>query len=178
MIFQSARLIARRMESGDLAAFAAYRNDPDAARYQSWTSFSLEEAGEFIASMALKNPGDSGWFQFALQRRDDSSLVGDCGLRIIEDDRRLAEIGFTVARQHWNKGYASEEVRALVDYAFNTFGLHRITASADPRNTASCRVLEKAGMHKEAHHRQSLWFKGEWADDAVYAILRGEWKPG
>jgi RimJ/RimL family protein N-acetyltransferase len=175
MIFQSARLIARRLEARDLASFAAYRNDPDVARYQSWTSFSHEEAGEFIASMTLKNPGDAGWFQFALQSRDDSSLVGDCGLRIIEGNRRLAEIGFAIARAHWSKGYASEAVRSLLNYAFNTFGLHRVTASADPRNAASCRVLEKAGMVREAHHRKSLWFKGEWADDAVFAALREDW---
>jgi RimJ/RimL family protein N-acetyltransferase len=176
MIFQNARLIARRFEARDLEAFAAYRNDPDVARYQSWTSFSQQEAGEFIASMALKNPGDAGWFQFALQCRDDNSLVGDCGLKIIEDDRRLAEIGFTIARAHWSKGYASEAVRALLNYAFNTFDLHRVTASADPRNAASRRVLEKAGMVREAHFRKSLWFKGEWADDLVYAMLRQDWQ--
>lgn len=72
--------------------------------------------------------------------------------------------------QSWD-GYAAEAVRALVDHAFPAYGLHRITASADPRNTASCRVLEKAGFRKEAHFRQSEWFKGEWADDAVYARL-------
>jgi RimJ/RimL family protein N-acetyltransferase len=176
MIFQSVRLTARRLEARDLEAFAAYRNDPDAARYQSWTSFSQREAGEFIAAMALKNPGDAGWFQFALQSRDDNSLVGDCGLNIVEDDPRLAEIGFTIARAHWNKGYASEAVRALLNYAFNAFDIHRVTASADPRNAASCRVLEKAGMAKEAHCRKSLWFKGEWADDAVYAVLREDWQ--
>jgi RimJ/RimL family protein N-acetyltransferase len=42
----------------------------------------------------------------------------------------------------------------------------------DPRNAASCRVLEKAGFVKEAHFRGSEWFKGAWADDAVYARLR------
>ena len=60
---------------------------------------------------------------------------------------------------------------ALTDFAFAAFGLHRITASVDPRNVASCRVLEKAGFVKEAHFRQSEWFKGEWADDVVYARL-------
>ncbi len=116
--------------------------------------------------MAVKNPDGPGWFQFALESLEDEKLIGDCGLNIGEMDSRLAEIGFTIARPFWNKGYASESVRALLDYAFDTFGLHRITASADPRNAASCRVMEKAGMVREAHHRQSLWFKGGWADDA------------
>ncbi len=172
MIFKSARLIARRFELRHAAAFATYRSDPAVARYQSWDTFSLQEAADFIASMAEKQPGGVGWFQFALEGREDKNLIGDCGLNISEVDSRLAEIGFTIARGHWNKGYASEAVCALLNYAFDLFGLHRITASADPRNTASCRVMQKVGMVREAHHRQSLWFKGEWADDAVYAVLR------
>jgi RimJ/RimL family protein N-acetyltransferase len=176
MIFQSSRLNARRFEVRDVGLFAAYRNDPDVARFQSSTSFSSHEASEFIASMAVKSPGGAGWSQLALESREDKALIGDCVLNIMEDDRRLAEIGFTIARPFWNKGYASEAVSALVNYGFNTFGLHRIAASADPRNAASCRVLEKAGMRKEAHHRQSLWFKGEWADDLVYATLREDWQ--
>jgi L-amino acid N-acyltransferase YncA len=73
-------------------------------------------------------------------------------------------------------GNASEIVRALMDYAFKSFPLHRITASVDPRNAGSCRILEKTGFTKEAHFRQSEWLKGEWTDDAIYGLLRGEWE--
>ncbi len=63
---------------------------------------------------------------------------------------------------------------ALTRHAFAVFGLHRIWASVDPRNIPSCRVLEKSGYTKEAHFRQSLWDKGEWTDDVVYARLRSD----
>ena len=86
----------------------------------------------------------------------------------------LMLIGYTIARPWWNRGLATEAVLALVDYAFASFPLHRITASADPRNAASCRVLEKAGFVKEGHFRQSEWFKGAWVDDMLYARLRDE----
>jgi RimJ/RimL family protein N-acetyltransferase len=172
MIFQSARLIARRFETRDLEAFAVMRNGPEVARFQSWTSFTTEQARAFLAGTAAKNPGDPGWFQFALEHRDTGALIGDCGLRILEDDKRLAQIGYTIARSHWNMGLATEAVMALLHYAFENFDIHRITASVDPRNGASCRVLEKAGLAREALFRQSEWFKGEWADDAVYAVLR------
>ncbi len=172
MIFQSARLIARRFGPQDLGAFVAMRNDPEVARYQSWESYSEEDGRRFIEEMAGLQPGDPGWFQFALEERRTSALVGDCGLNISADDPRLAQIGYTIARPHWNRGLASEAVKALAEFAFASFGLHRITASADPRNAASCRVLEKAGFLKEAHFRRSEWFKGEWTDDVVYARLR------
>ena len=48
----------------------------------------------------------------------------------------------------------------------------------DPRNEPSVALLERVGMRKEAHFRKSLWFKGEWVDDMVLAILKSEWTGG
>ena len=172
MIFETERLIARRFDPRDLEAFVAMRADPDVARYQSWDSFTETDGRQVLASIAACKPGDPGWFQIALQDKLDGQFIGDCGLRIMESDARLAEIGYTIVRRFWNRGLASEVVEALTAYAFASFPLHRITASADPRNTPSCRVLEKAGYRKEAHFRQSEWFKGAWTDDVVYARLR------
>jgi RimJ/RimL family protein N-acetyltransferase len=53
---------------------------------------------------------------------------------------------------------------------------HRVFASVDPRNTASMALFEHLGMRPEAHFRQSLWFKGDWVDDVVFAILKSEWR--
>jgi aminoglycoside 6'-N-acetyltransferase len=174
MIFATRRLIARRLDACDLNAFVAMRNDPEVARYQSWESFSESEGHQFLSDLSGQQLGEPGWFQFALEDRVTASFVGDCALNIQADDRRLAQIGYSVARPFWSRGYATEAVTELVDFAFRSFSLHRISASADPRNTASCRVLEKAGFRKEAHFRQNIWFKGSWADDVTYAILRSD----
>lgn len=175
MIFATERLVARRFGPRDLADFVAMRSDPEVARYQNWESCSEEDGRARLAELAGRTPGDPGWFQFALEEKSSGQFVGDCGLRILESDSRLAQIGYTIVRRHWNRGLATETVRALTSYAFNGFPIHRVTASVDPRNAASCRVLEKAGYRKEAHFRQSEWFKGSWADDVVYAALRAEW---
>ncbi|MFN4142489.1 GNAT family N-acetyltransferase [Aestuariivirga sp.] len=178
MIFASARLVARRFERRDLAAFVAMRSDPAVARYQSWDGYTVEEGVRFLDGLSGQEPGEPGWFQFALEEKATGAFVGDCGLNVSAHDRRLAEIGYSIARPFWNRGFATEAVRALTGHAFRAYGLHRISASVDPRNVASCRVLEKAGFVKEAHFRECLWFKGAWADDAIYALLhpgRGEW---
>lgn len=148
------------------------RADPEVARYQSWESYNRADGERFIASLATAQPGEPGWFQFALEDKATGHFAGDCGLRIMEHDHRLAQIGYTIARGFWGRGLATEAVSALTAYAFAAFALHRITASVDPRNAASARVLEKTGYRKEAHFRRSEWFKGGWADDAVYARLR------
>ena len=85
-------------------------------------------------------------------------------------------IGFTVARAHQRQGYAREIVSALFDYFFGVMELHRVSADCDPRNSASWGLMESLGMRREAHHCRSLWFKGQWADEYIYAILREEWK--
>jgi [ribosomal protein S5]-alanine N-acetyltransferase len=176
VFFSSPRLIARRFEERDLEHLLAMRADPEVAAFQSWEKFTPAEGREFLAWVGGRNPGDPGWFQFALEHREAGGFIGDCGLRIMEIDNRLAQVGYTIRRAHWNMGYATEAVTALLAYAFSTFDLHRIAASVDPRNAASCRVLEKVGFRKEGHFIESEWFKGEWADDAVYGLLRSEWR--
>jgi ribosomal-protein-alanine N-acetyltransferase len=174
--FTTPRLSARRFSSQDLGAFVAMRADPEVARYQNWDSFTEKEGQEFLDWIAPRHPGEAGWFQFVLEDQHTMQFIGDCGLNILDSATRFAQIGYTVARPFWNRGYATEAITGLVKYAFSTFPLHRISASVDPLNTGSARALEKAGFVKEAHFRQTEWFKGRWADDAIYAMLREDWR--
>lgn len=148
--------------------------DPEVARYQSWQDFTEADGRDFIEDSAGCQLGDPGWFQFALADRRSGVFVGDCGLNISKHDRRLATIGYTISRPHWNRGLGSEAVSALAAYAFTNFALHRIAASVDPRNAASCRVLGRRASPGEAHFRQSEWFKGEWTDDVIYGRLASD----
>jgi RimJ/RimL family protein N-acetyltransferase len=74
--------------------------------------------------------------------------------------------------EHHGRGYATEAASAVLDLAFETFGLHRITGSLEARNAASARVLEKLGMRREAHLVENELVKGEWQSEIVYARLR------
>ncbi len=98
MIFASERLIARRFGPADLEPFVAMRNDPRVFRYQSWDGYTEEQGCGLLQDLARMNPGDPGWFQFALEDRETGAFVGDCGIDISAKDRRLAEIGYTLSR--------------------------------------------------------------------------------
>jgi RimJ/RimL family protein N-acetyltransferase len=173
---ESERLILRRFRDSDLAPFVAYRNDPEVARYQSWDSFDEQEARAFIREMASDQPGVPGeWFQFAVESKASGGLVGDCALQVDGQEPYRAELGFSLAREHQRKGYASEAVSRLLDYAFEELNLHRIVAIADCRNKPSWTLLERVGLRQEGHFHQSVWFKGEWSDEYLYAVLKDEW---
>ena len=173
---ESERLRIRRFKDSDLAPFMAYRNDPEVARYQSWDSSDEQEARTFIRAMESAQLGVPGeWFQFAIESKEMGDLIGDCGLRVDKHEPYRAEIGFTLAREHQGKGFASEAVSVLLDYAFGTLELHRVVAIADSRNAPSVALLERVGMRREGHFLENVWFKGGWADEYLYAVLKDEW---
>ena len=76
------------------------------------------------------------------------------------------------------QGYATEALRALLDYLFVKLCKHRVFGSVDPRNVRSMQLMKRVGLRKEAHFVRSLWFKGEWVDDVIFAILASDWKSG
>jgi RimJ/RimL family protein N-acetyltransferase len=103
-------------------------------------------------------------------------MIGDVAFTILKEDERQAEIGFTLARRYHGQGYAGEAVERLLAHLLGERRLHRVRANCDVENTASARLLERVGMRREAHLVESLWFKGHWASEYWYAILREEWE--
>jgi len=173
---RSSRLVLRRFTDSDLETFQAYRNDPEISRYQSWETFSHQEALEFISEQKSLEPLMPGrWFQFAVALKETHALVGDCAVKIDEENTEQAEIGFTFAREHQGKGYAAEAVQRLLDFLFREAGLHRVIAITDCENQPAVALLERTGLRREGHFIQNVWFKGKWGDEYLYAILRSEW---
>src|SRR6476660_5071940 len=97
---ETARLQLRRFGDDDLPAFIAYRNDPDVARYQSWEGISEAAAVAFVREQQTASAGDPGeGIQIAIERKDSGRMIGDCFFKVLEDDPRQAEIGYTLARE-------------------------------------------------------------------------------
>ncbi len=170
------RLVLRRFCDADVAPFLAYRNDPEVARFQGWDSISLAEATAFVTGQQTQEIASPGqWLQIAIALKQTGQLVGDCALKIHATDPRQATIGITLNRPFQRQGFATEALSALLDHLFFERHLHRVVADTDPANVPAWKLLERLGMRREAHCRQSLWFKGRWADEFFYAILHQEW---
>ena len=164
------------MQASDLEVFMAYRNDSRIARFQGWEAITREAAVAFIEEQQSREPFLPGqWLQIAITLKPTQALIGDCALQIHLEDPRQATIGITLAHGFHGKGFAMEAAATLLNYAFEKLDLHRVRADTDPQNTAAWRLLECLGMRREAHLKQSLWFKGQWTDEYFYAILKREW---
>lgn len=173
---ESARLTLRRFAGADLAAFLAYLNDPLVARYQTWESYTEQQARELIERQSGLEPGRPGrWFTFAAELKETKALTGHVALSVKEADPRQAEIGFTFAREYQGRGLAKEAAEAVLDYAFAVLGLHRVAAVTDCENERSVALLGRLGMRREGHFIENVWFKGGWGSEYSYAVLRKEW---
>ena len=173
---QTRRLTLRALEKGDAARIFEYRSHPDVSRFQSWGTDSPDAIESHIHGLAAVEPGTAGpWYQIGITL-SSPELIGDRGFRVLESEPCQAEIGIALAREFQQRGYATEALRALLHYLFVSLGMHRVFGSVDPNNLSSLKLLERVGMRQEAHFVKSLWFKGEWVDDVIFAILASEWK--
>jgi putative acetyltransferase len=164
----TARLALTPLTLEDAPRLFAYRSDPRVRRFQLFEPRSLDDACLFITGCE-----ESGWCQLGIRVDGGSVLAGDVGFRLSGDPPQ-AEIGVTLAPQYQGRGLATEAVDALLDHLFTELGIHRVFASVDPGNTASIALFVRLGFSQEAHFLQSIWFKGAWADDVVFALLKHE----
>ena len=176
-LLKTERLRIRQFQDSDLESFFDYRNDPDVARYQGWNvPYSRERTLEFVAEMSAKEPPVQGkWFQAAIEESETGEMIGDVAF-FLKKDGPQACIGYTIARQYWRKGYGIEAARRLLDYLFGELDLHRVIAITDVENVASSRLLERMSFRREGHFVENLMFKGQWASEYHYAMLKREWK--
>ena len=177
MIWETDRLILRGFQDIDVKPFAAYRSDPEIAKFQCWDiPFSEEKAAKLIEEMNRIQPGIPGeWYQIAIELKTMHQLIGDCAFCILGEDSQQAEIGFTLARQYQGKGYGNEAVTRLLDYLFGELNLHRVRAICHVDNLAAAKMLERLGMRREAEFMENIWLKGEWISEYWYGILQREW---
>jgi aminoglycoside 6'-N-acetyltransferase len=176
MSLSTQRLVLRRFQASDAPVLAAYRSDPDVARFQSWSApVSQEEAAALVRAYAGGDPRTPGWFQYAVELAAGHTLIGDVGVNL-HDNRMQAEIGFTLAAGYQGHGYATEAVRRVMEHLFDDQGLHRVSAECDARNTSSARLLDRLGFQREGHRPANTWIKGEWTDDLLFGLLADQWR--
>jgi RimJ/RimL family protein N-acetyltransferase len=175
---ETERLTLRPFAAGDLAALDEMHSDAQVARWLYNDARTLEETRALlelkVGGAALAREGQ--WLSAAAVLRETGELVADVSLQWVSEQHKQGELGFIVHPRHQGRGYATEAARELLRFAFETFGLHRVTGTLEPRNAASARVLEKLGMRREAHLVENEWVKGEWQSELVYAILAREWR--
>lgn len=171
------RLKLRSLDLSDWADFLAVHMSEEVNRYVR----APESESEIKAKFELRcQPWffESGeWLTLVIEELDTGNFVGFTGLHSEELESKRAEIGYLLAVNAQGKGYATESLRAVVDWACISFDLHKFVGQCAKDNSGSAKVMEKCGFKLEGVLRQHIKINGVWHDDLVYGLLADERKP-
>ncbi len=140
-VLETERLILRAPRLGDAKVLAALANDKRIAENTRRIPhpYKRADADDFIT--AVNAPG--GEVAFLITLREGGAVVGGCGVALQDG---APDLGYWLGVKYWNKGYATEAARAVVDFAFTELGHDTLSAGARVTNPASRRILEKGGF--------------------------------
>ncbi len=170
------RLLLRELVEDDWRAIHAIESDVAVSRYLNKHDRTEDEAHEYVQTIVFAAHAVPRMvFELAVTLPATGELIGRCGMRRSAGEAREAMLWYVIAPAHQRQGYASEAAWAVLGLAFDQLELHRVYADCDPRNPSSVRVMEKLGLRREGHFVENVWFKGEWCDSLIYAMLRREW---
>ena len=174
-VLETEDLLLRKPAMKDAKDIYRYASDPEVARYVLWEPHrSLSETRSFIRFLRsrIRAGYPSSW---VVTLRETGTVIGTIGFIWYSDENRSAELGYSFSREYWNRGYATQALRAVIGAVFRSLPVNRLEAQHDIRNPASGRVMEKSGLRQEGILRDRIVNKGEYVSTALYAILRSDW---
>lgn len=164
------RVRLREFRLDDLDDSMAVVGDDRVTRWLSFDSLTREQQeARLVATLERAQEAPRAEYYLAISVPQDDRLIGFARLGLT--GVKAAKLGYAIAADHWGNGYATDAARNLVNFAFTTLNLHRITAAAGPDNAASIAVLERLGFQYEGRLRHHVFTNGSWRDSLLYSIL-------
>ncbi len=173
---ETKRLIIRHLELSDLSHFHIYRSNPEVTKYQGFEVMTIEQTEEFIKDNSTKHFGKAGeWVQYGIEHKVTRQIIGDCAIKLDQNDMRNAEIGITISHLEQKKGFAKEVLIGVLTFLFDTKKIHRVVEITDSENIASINLLKSIGFRQEGYFIENIFFKGKWGSEFQFAMLKREW---
>jgi len=166
------RIKLRSFQDTDLVPVHALLVDPESSVYNPGIAPDNEYATAIVLTNWIneKEAEPRNRYTFLIEN-NNQQFIGIISIGIIKTQYKNAEIWYKISPEFWGMGYATEAVKIIIKFGFENLLLHRIEAGCAVGNVASYKVLEKAGMYREAHTRKLLPLKCGWSDNYGYAIL-------
>lgn len=173
---ETERLLLREIRESDADAVLKIFGDDAVTRFYDLASFTdIEQARQMIVRLRERNAnGDA--LRWGITLKENDQLIGTGGFNQFRRHWFTAGIGYDLAQAYWKRGYMTEALRAIVRYGFDTLNVNRIEALVMLENDASVRVLEKVGFQREGLVREYGFWKNQFWDLQMFALLKRAWK--
>jgi RimJ/RimL family protein N-acetyltransferase len=169
------RVVLRRHTPANLAAFQRWYTDREVValtRYRD-EPMTRDEVTRFFYARVL-GP-DS--LAMAIHRRSDGRLIGTCSFSQLDPESGSVLYHITIGEKDcWGQGYGTEATQLMLNVAFGTFGLHRVSLTVFAFNERAIRSYRRCGFRVEGRARDAVWRQGRYWDEITMGILRSEWE--
>ena len=174
-VIETERLILRRLKTFDYADMYEYACSDKVTKYLLWRPHPDAQYTRDYLGYVQSQYRAGEFYDWAVVHKESGKMIGTCGFAKLDFENNLAEIGYVINPDFWNKGYATEAVRRVIEFGFYDLNLHRIEARYIVGNEKSRRVMEKCGMTFEGIHRSSLFVKDEYVSVGYCSITGDEY---
>jgi RimJ/RimL family protein N-acetyltransferase len=170
LTLETERLILRMWRAEDFEEYAAICSDPEVMRYLGGKPYSRLEAWRHMAFL-IGHWQLLGYGHWAVEEKETGRLIGRMGFLNPEGWPGF-EVGWTLSRECWGRGYATEGARRMIDYAFTEMNREHVISLIHPQNKGSIKVAEKMGERLEGE-TEVLGIPV-----LIYGISREKWRGG
>src|SRR5471032_2404743 len=172
-LLRGERVTMRELRASDAASLCALLTTEEVARFVSPPPTTVEGFERFI-SWTLRQRVAGTYVCYAVTLRDFDTAIGIIQVRQLEQNFHTAEWGFIVGSPFWGTGVFQESAQLVLDFAFETLGVHRLEARAAVLNGRGNGALLKMGAVMECLLRRSFQKDRQHLDQALYSILAGD----
>lgn len=177
-MFESKRLVYRTMDETDFDLFYELYSDEKVMKYAYLDRVSsLDVANKFFKNILLDQTTQDKGTQYVAILKDANVSIGLVDYDVILNHEKggIFEIGYFIKPKFWGQGFGTESGKALINYVFNRFNIHKVVASCNANNKKSESVMINLGMTKEGLLRQVRYKDNHWVDEIKYGLLKEEW---
>jgi ribosomal-protein-alanine N-acetyltransferase len=168
------KVYLRPLEREDAATIQPWVNDPETTRFMLLFRPMDQVSEEQFIDRVNRSETE---VVFGVARPLDDVLIGVSGLHQINWKNRNGNFGITIGdKSCWNQGLGTETTALVMQYAFDTLNLHRVTLQVFEYNARAIRVYEKLGFQKEGVLREEHFREGRYWDTIFMGLLREEWR--
>jgi diamine N-acetyltransferase len=167
----------RAIEREDLPRYVQWLNDEEVRQgLDLFLPMSLVEEERWFESMLEQDPIERA-LAIDVREEDRWIHVGSCGLFSFDPRAHKAELGILIGdKTCWDKGYGTDTLLTLLDHAFGTLNLNRVSLQVFESNQRAIKAYERVGFQVEGRLREDRFHQGRFEDTLIMGILRDEWK--
>lgn len=172
-VFETNRLLLRKIESDDLDDLFELLSDPEVTHHMTWeVNKTKEETLNNFIKVVIERYEKGQSVDWAIVHKESKKVIGNCAFIGWSNKHSRAEIGYVLNKHYWGQGFATEALKELIRFGFEVIGLNRIEGGCDIDNIGSENVMLKVGMKFEGILRKNEFIKGEFRDTKIFSILK------